>query len=185
MAVPKARLPRHRTATPWVRVAIRKHRQGCLSHYWMRIQTVLWFCPSSTMMFGRCTRTKWPASGPLMRSTSRLTCKTGRNSVKTSNTSLRMSWPFSLPVTALFSKTLLSDSWLKFRFLKQEHSTVSRWWWKTSTLRCILSWSTHTWKTQPKKNTCLEESKLFQLSRKKLTGHSSGSSPMTVLLSDW
>ena len=55
-----------------------------------RTPTGLSFFPSSTMTFGKCIRTRWPASGLLKKLTSPKTSKTGRDSTTTNATSSSM-----------------------------------------------------------------------------------------------
>ena len=137
-------------------------------------------CRFSTTTYGRCTRTKWHASGLSTRLTSERTQKTGQSSKTEKSISSSMFLPSSLPQMVLYSRTLPPDSWLKSKFQRPGASTAFKWWWRTSTLKPTQFWSIPTLKMLKKKIFCSKLSTTFQVCRWKPSGPSSGSNPRHV-----
>ena len=145
------------------------------NHFLKRIQTDSLFCQSSTMTSGRCTRSRWPASGQLRRLTWLRILKIGKVSQTMRGTLSSMFLHFSLPLMVLFSKTLLRDSWLKSRYQKLVVFTDSKWWWKTSTVKHILYSLIHTFKIILKKNSFSKPLRTFHQSQRRQNGLLNGS----------
>lgn len=152
---------------------------------WKKIRIVSLFCPSSTRTSGRCTKTKWLASGPSMKLTWAKTPKTGRNSHLMSNTLSNMYLPFLRHQMVSFLRILPKDSALRFKCLKLAASTASKWWWRTSTQRLTAFWSTLSAKTMRKKSFCSKPFRIFLPLLSKQTGRLSGSNHLTASLRGW
>ena len=140
------------------------------SLFWKTIQTDLLSYQLNITISGKLTKTNKHASGLLKRSILVRIPKIGHHWTKMNNISSSMFLPSLQQVMVSFLRTLLRDSWLRYRFQRQEPSTVSKWWWKTFILRPMLSWLIHTSKTIRKKITSSRQLKTSHLLPKRPNG---------------
>lgn len=140
------------------------------NHCLRTIPTDLLFFQLNTMIFGRCTKNKWLASGLQKKSILPKTPKIGKSSLQMNNISSSMFLLSSLPVTVSFLRTLHRDSWPKYKSQRQDASTVSKWWWRTSILRHTHCWLILTSKTTMRRCTSSKPSRIFHQSLKRQNG---------------
>ncbi len=101
----------------------------------------------------KCIRNIWLLFGLQIKLISTKISKIGRSWIKNRSISLKTFWLFSRHLMELFWKIWHNSFVRKSKFLKQGASMVFKSPWRTSTLKPIRYWLTHTSKIQIKKIT--------------------------------
>ncbi len=148
------------------------------NHFFKQTPTVLFFFPSNTMTSGECTTKPKPHSGPLKRSTSRLTLQIGIVLLTMNATSSPMFLPSLLRLMASLTRTsAVISRQRKSHRLKPAASTASKLLLSISTAKRTHSSSTRTSKTLQRKSISSERLKPYRAFNAKRNGLSNGVTP--------